>query len=386
MAHRLLRRGVITAAALALALASSAAAVGPAQASTPGWRITQVFGAPSYPIFQGLTASGAGNAWIAGTTVQALLAEQWDGSQWQAVPPPAPFDGSVSGDSVNVAAVGSSSAANTWFFPTLGTSTADIQYALRWTGSAWTAFRLSKKNMVIGTAVFGKSDVWLFGQKPGSGNNLGFGPAWVLRFNGTAWRPVSAPATPVGVSAVSASDMWALGPSAKTVNAAKQVIVTMHWNGTAWRVHKLPAIPPAGGNGWVPVSIAATGPDNAWVVELHPANPGTGQAPVGTALLHWNGRAWSRAGESGKIYASGGLTPDGHGGLWLAGTGSASQAYFAHYSGGRFSLQAVPTESGYTVGIAGLRRIPGTASVWATAILTPTGNGINESAILKYGP
>lgn len=101
--------------------------------------------------------------------------------------------------------------------------------------------------MVIGTAVFGKSNVWLFGQKPGSGNNLGFGPAWVLRFNGIAWRPVSAPATPVGVSAVSASDMWALGPSAKTVNAAKQVIVTMHWNGTAWRAHKLPAIPPAGG-------------------------------------------------------------------------------------------------------------------------------------------
>ena len=57
-----------------------------------------------------------------------------------------------------------------------------------------------------------------------------------------------------------------------------------------------------------------------------------------------------------------------------------------HYSGGRFTLQAVPTESGYTVGIAGLRRIPGTASVWATAVLTPTGNGINQSAILKYGP
>ena len=38
------------------------------------------------------------------------------------------------------------------------------------------------------------------------------------------------------------------------------------------------------------------------------------------------------------------------------------------------------------MGIGGLRRIPGTASVWATAILTPAGNGINESAILKYGP
>lgn len=133
MAHRLLQRGVSTAAALVL---TSAATVSPAQASTPGWRITQVFGAPSYPDFQSLTASGAANAWIAGTTGQALVAEHWDGSQWQAVPPPAPFDGSVSADSVNVTTAGSSSAASTWFFPSLGTSTADIAYALRWTGSA----------------------------------------------------------------------------------------------------------------------------------------------------------------------------------------------------------------------------------------------------------
>jgi hypothetical protein len=381
---RFLRRGVIPVAALALA--APAVAVSPAQASTPGWRITQVFGAPGYPDLQSVTASGPANAWIGGTSVQALLAEHWDGSQWQAVPPPASFDGSVPNDFVNVNAVGSSSAANTWFFPTLSTGAASIAYALRWTGSAWTAFRLSKQNSVLGTAVFGRSNVWLFGQKPGSGNNLGFGPAWVLRFNGTAWRSVSVPATPVGVSAVSASDMWAIGPSAKTVNAASQVIVTMHWNGTAWRVHKLPAIPPAGGNSWIPVGIAATGPDNAWVEELHPGNPGTGQTPVGTALLHWNGRAWSRAGESGKLHASSGMTPDGHGGLWLAGSGSGTQEYFAHFSGGRFTLQAAPTETGFTVGAGGLEHIPGTRSVWALGSLTPTGNGLDESAILKYGP
>jgi len=81
---------------------------------------------------------------------------------------------------------------------------------------------------VLATAVFGRPDVREFGQKPGSGKNLGYGPAWVLRYNGSAWRQVSAPGTPVVVSAVSANDMWAFGPSAKTVNDARQVIIARY--------------------------------------------------------------------------------------------------------------------------------------------------------------
>src|SRR5262249_4078510 len=99
-------------------------------------------------------------------------------------------------------------------------------------------FRLSSTNQVLGTAVFSRTDVWEFGAKPGSG--LGFGPAWVLRFNGSTWRQVTVPGTPVDVSPAAASDIWALGPSAATVNNNPQVIIAMHWNRRSWRSISLP--------------------------------------------------------------------------------------------------------------------------------------------------
>jgi hypothetical protein len=45
----------------------------------------------------------------------------------------------------------------------------------------------------------------------------------------------------------------------------------------------------------------------------------------------------------------------------------------------------VPTESGYD-GVAGaLARVPGGTSVWGIGSLEPTGNGINEGVIFRYG-
>ena len=89
-------RAALPATAAALTLA---AGLVPAQAaSTPAWSISDVFGAPDYPLRQALSVSGPANAWVAGTSYQSLLAEHWDGTQWTSVTPPPSVDNLANAD------------------------------------------------------------------------------------------------------------------------------------------------------------------------------------------------------------------------------------------------------------------------------------------------
>ena len=223
--------------------------------------------------------------------------------------------------------------------------------------------------------------------KPSSGANLGFGPAWVLHYNGSTWSPVTVPATPVWASSVSGTDIWALGPSAATVNKPTQVIVAVHWNGSSWRTLALPKLTPVGGQPWVPDGIAALSADQVWVEETVAVNPGSGTAPPGVTLLHWNGTAWAVAARDLKHNYSSGLTPDGQGGFWLT-SGSLNQPVtdIVHYTSGQWTRQPAPTVPGSTGEAGDLTLIPGTASVWGTGALTATGSETTQADIIKYGP
>ena len=372
-------RTALRAGALASAGFLMVAGVGPAAASSPSWRIVQVFGAPDFPNMQGLATSGAANAWMAGGDASSLVVKRWDGSQWQPVTPPSGFANTTA--SINCFVAGTSGPGNTWFFP----SRDSTYYGLRWDGSAWTKFRLSSTNQVLGTAVFSRTNIWEFGAKPGSG--LGFGPAWVLRFNGSTWRQVSVPGTPVNVSPAAASDIWALGPTAATVNNNRQVIIAMHWNGRSWRSISLPGLTPVSGHAWVPVAVLGQGPASAWVEEIPAATPGGGSPPPpGLWLLHWNGSAWTKVLHDGTHNYSPDLASDGNSGLWLTGFNSTTLAYsFVHFAGGLLTRTAVPSQAGFVASAGDLSLIPGTISLWALGSLTPTGPGSTESDILKFG-
>jgi hypothetical protein len=100
----LICRAMVPVTAVGLTLAAGA---GPAQAAaTPGWSVSDVFGAPDYPLLQALSVSGPDNAWVAGTTYQSLLAEHWDGTQWTSVTPPPSVD-NLANTTVNDAVMGS---------------------------------------------------------------------------------------------------------------------------------------------------------------------------------------------------------------------------------------------------------------------------------------
>jgi hypothetical protein len=103
------------------------------------------------------------------------------------------------------------------------------------------------------------------------------------------------------------------------------------------------------------------------------------------SLLHWDGRRWQAvllpAGISGPDMAQ-----DCHGGVWLAvNAGSNDNGYMYHYSGGRWTRQAMPQPKGYNGDVCGMSWISGTTSVWAVG--EADGNFVNGSlgVIDKYG-
>jgi hypothetical protein len=386
MALRTLLRAAAPAAAVALALASGLTA---AQASsTPGWRITKLVESPAgYTFLQGVAASGKSDAWVVGTTVQTLVIDRWNGGRWKPLAVPAAFTLSGSGG-VNDSVIGAASAGDMWTFPAVSNGTTNVNYALQRDGGTWKTFKLTGANVISGTAVFSLSDAWAFGFATGNAAASGYPRPYVARFNGHAWKRASMPGDALGVSPLSANDIWAYGPSVKSLGQSTPDVIAMHWNGKAWGTLAVPRYKLSGQRAYVQ-QLVALGPSDLWAYEDLPVNRGTGQpAGPGLVLAHWNGHRWSSVIKDTSDTGMGALVSDGHGGVWLQAVNVTSGAdEFLHYSAGRLSRVAEPTRAGYDTsgGISGVALIPGTESLWAVGGATSNASGAEEGAILKYG-
>ena len=91
-------------------------------------------------------------------------------------------------------------------------------------------------NALAGVAVISSTDVWAVGfytDTNGVGNTL------IEHYNGSAWSIVSGPNPGTGgsyleaVTAISATDIWAVGFYRQTTGSAPQTL-TIHYNGTSW--------------------------------------------------------------------------------------------------------------------------------------------------------
>lgn len=366
---RISRRAAAPLLTLALMLTGTSAqaqAHAPARAGA-GWRIAKVFAAgPHYLLPQAIAASGARNAWLLGLVPDpepTFVTQHWTGRRWRSVALPGALSG-VLGPWCLYSGVYTTSPDDTWFFPVLPRNHQQpVQYALRWTGSAWrTSEVTASPDTILDAAVFSPSDVWTFGEAGYS--FLPIGRAVVRRWNGRAWRTARVPlGTPVDVSAAGPADIWALGVSRATVPDQDQTIIPMHWNGRRWSSPRLPSFRPVrAGYPWVPAAISASAHD-VWVAETPAVNEETGTSPAGVILLRWNGSAWHTVARSPKVADITSLIPDGHGGFWLA---SIFGHGLTHFRDGRFASQPAPGRGGYATQVVG---VPGTDSLWGTGRL-----------------
>jgi hypothetical protein len=247
----------------------------------------------------GVSAASASDAWAvgsyqpnAGLLSSRTLIEHWDGKAWTRVRSPNPSSdqqlGAVSAISAkNAWAVGDHlNKAGTAFYPRVE----------HWNGRCWTIVPSPKPRpnpnpgegdgwTLGGVSAASAHDVWAVGVVNHE-SETAFLPL-IEHWDGRAWtrvpspNPGSADTQLDGVSAVSATDAWAVGH----YDARQIVPLIEHWDGRRWS--KVPSPSPDTPFGGSDLSgVSADAANDAWVVGNVDSAP-----PL---VEHWDGTRWIR--------------------------------------------------------------------------------------------
>jgi hypothetical protein len=155
-----------------------------------------------------------------------------------------------------------------------------------WNGVTWSTVASpdpSPGDQLTGVSAVSATDAWAVGNES-SGRTL------ILHWNGSKWSTTPAPdgSSPYslnGVAAISATDAWAVG----SYSTGFERTLILHWNGSKWSEVASPSPSPISNMVFGASAASAT---DAWAVgEYSPSNP---SSPVSTLTEHWNGSKWSK--------------------------------------------------------------------------------------------
>ena len=201
-----------------------------------------------------------------------------------------------------------------------------------------------------GVSAVSASDAWAVGSENAELNGVGAKPV-IDNWNGTAWSQVSTPATAgntaslAAVSASSPADAWAVGRT--QVNREDIAGLTMHWNGTAWKT--VPAVDYGVEN--TLVGVADISPTDAYAV-------GDSSASAQGFIEQWNGASWSLLTlpdpNNGMNTYLDAVSESSASNVWAVGielTGSTAakeryQTYSLHWNGSTWAIVPMPLLTG----------------------------------------
>ena len=335
--HRIRRTGL----ALAAPLASLALVVTPAlagagvteakAASCSNWVTTP----PPNPgtqdnFFRGVAALSPCDVWAVGDyrnggSLRLTMAEHWNGTSWKLVHTPSPGNGSNTLNAVTAVAHG-----NVW---AVGQADGN-SLILHWNGRKWA--RVSSPSPgafsgLVGVAAVSATGVWAVG---GTGPTDAVEQTLILHSNGRKWARFTSPSPGHdgeldSVTAVSPRSAWAVGDY--TSGATGKTLVE-HWNGKKW-VRAASPNPPGSVTVMALNGVSASSSSNAWAVGNY--SDGSGQK---TITLRWNGRAWKLVKSPSPASAPtlAGVTAISAGDAWAVGNhvaGSATTTLIMHWNG-----------------------------------------------------
>jgi hypothetical protein len=205
-------------------------------------------------------------------------------------------------------------------------------------------------NELHGVSAVSDSDIWAVGVSYNTERTLS--TSLIEHWNGTQWTVVPSPNPSStlnvlnAVAAVSANDVWAVGIAPTGSNP----ILIIHWNGSVWSVVPNP-------NSSMPLNnlaaLAVVSANDVWAV-------GTGLIgdEDATATLHWNGTAWSvvpspNVGpEVDNTLA--GVTAVASNDVWAVGTQQPTSltdphTLILHWNGVAWTIVPSPNDGGSTV-------------------------------------
>ena len=241
--------------------------------------------------------------------------------------------------------------------------------AEHWNGSRWLLVKVPQpqpnKTLLTGVSATSATDIWAVGYTTNARDQDQH--TLIEHFNGTAWSivPGSVPGVLAGVSAGSAGDAWAVGVIPATTSTPARTL-TEHWDGTRWQVVPSPS-PGSFGDGLSAVTVA--GPDSVWAA----GDAITSKFGSTVAFTeHWNGTAWSAVPTPGPDQGSELRTIAAAGGtdVWAAGfyelttqQGTETFTLTEHWTGSRWTVVGSPSPSGDDL-FTGLAAVSG-SDVWA---------------------
>jgi len=241
---------------------------------------------------------------------------------------------------------------------------------MHWDGSCWTVSSDEPVGYLEGVSAVSASDAWAVG------GTSWWNPSQTLaeHWDGTSWTQVATPdeggsAIFNAVAATSATNAWAVGSIGPGPGdpAAESPLIE-HWDGTAWSAQSF-AVPLTGGQF---TAVAATSADDAWAVGwTGETGEGTGQT---TLIEHWDGTSWTQVsspdptGSANLLHGVAAIGPDD---VWAVGlTVSDSGVYHPltmHWNGTSWSVVSSPDLAGGLQAVAAAS----THDVWAVGATNP---------------
>ncbi|HEV3309274.1 MAG TPA: hypothetical protein VG815_01960 [Chloroflexota bacterium] len=228
----------------------------------------------------GAAALAWNNVWAVGTRVTNangadILIEHWNGHRFSVASTPDDkerggwnrvLDAAFAVSANDVWAVGQQApyATNNW-----------EPLILHWNGSRWNSFTAenleSEYSALTAISGSGPNNLWAVGKRTGGAGTF------AEHYNGSTWRVIPTPPSDgealYGVTSLSSSDSWAVGPTG--FNAVS------HWNGWQWKTFESPTPQTVGAMR----GIDSRGPDDIWAVGAL-----NGQQAI---LENWNGEQWT---------------------------------------------------------------------------------------------
>jgi hypothetical protein len=200
------------------------------------WSVVSSPKLPDGSALTGVTAPATNNVWAVGfASGSSALVEHWDGASWGIV------SSSAFTNVVNITGVSADSSTDVW---AVGALAAGGTASLHWDGQTWTerATALLRFGGVVAVTALSSTNVWAVGTGPGVASPCcsAHPTAVIEHWDGMSWRVVPSPnPNPQGnnslaaVSAVSASDIWAVG---------RQILgpFTERWDGKNWSIVATP--------------------------------------------------------------------------------------------------------------------------------------------------
>ena len=272
-----------------------------------------------FSFLEGVSAASSGDVWAVGSAqlgvAQAArtLVEHWNGSAWSIVPsvdpkPVSTLSGVLALSPTDVWAVGNASKKLN------GAHGGPL--VEHYDGHAWSNVKVPKVNGSLRAITRAPSGLWAVGED-----------GVVLHQDASGWHSVPTPA-PAGartwvlsaVTTTPAGDLWAVGAGVRPQSGGSFTLVE-HYDGTSWSIVTSPS-PSAFRSSLM--GVAALSATDLWAVGVAD-DPGD-RHPL---LLHWDGTSWNQAQGGPSTPAGSELTAVGQAGarqLWAVGDSFAGAA------------------------------------------------------------